>query len=409
MADPAVSPAIHPTRALVLSTGAFTICFAVWTIFAIIGLQIRETLSFSETQFGLLVGMPILTGSLIRVLLGVWTDRLGGRTVFTLTMLAAAAATFLLSFAQTYPQFLLAALGVGIAGGSFAVGVAYVSRFYPAGRQGTALGIFGVGNVGAAVTKFAAPFLMLALGWQGAAQVYAGVLAATAVLFWWLSEEDPVTAARSRGEAPARSFAAEFAPLSDIRVLRFSLYYFFVFGGFVALALWLPRYLVGVYGFDVAVAGLIGAAYSIPGSIFRAWGGALSDRHGARAVLYWTFGVSALAALALSLPTGQTAMAPAAFIALVFVLGLFMAIGKAAVFKHIPVYYPQNVGAVGGMVGMIGGLGGFVLPIVFGWLKDATGLWSSCFMVLFLIVAACFAWMHLTVRRLDRAPAGQPA
>ena len=161
MADPAVSPAIHPPRALVLSTGAFTICFAVWTIFAIIGLQIRETLSLSETRFGLLVGMPILTGSLIRVLLGVWTDRLGGRTVFTLTMLAAAAATFLLSFAQTYPQFLLAALGVGIAGGSFAVGVAYVSRFYPAGRQGTALGIFGVGNVGAAVTKFAAPFLML--------------------------------------------------------------------------------------------------------------------------------------------------------------------------------------------------------------------------------------------------------
>ena len=93
----------------------------------------------------------------------------------------------------------------------------------------------------------------------------------------------------------------------------------------------------------------------------------------------------------------------------VFLLGCAMGLGKAAVFKHIPVYYPQNVGAVGGMVGMIGGLGGFVLPIAFGWLKDATGLWSSCFMVLFLIVAACFAWMHLTVRRLDRAPAGQPA
>ena len=106
---------------------------------------------------------------------------------------------------------------------------------------------------------------------------------------------------------------------------------------------------------------------------------------------------------------GQPGLSPAAFIALVFVLGLFMAIGKAAVFKHIPAYYPQNVGAVGGMVGMIGGLGGFVLPIAFGWLKDATGLWSSCFMVLFLIVAACFAWMHLTVRRLDRTPAGQPA
>ena len=402
MASAAVSP--NATRALTLSTGAFTVCFAVWTIFSIIGLQIRETLSLTETQFGLLVGMPILTGSLVRVILGVWTDRLGGRLVFTLTMLAAALATFLLSYAQTYGQFLIAALGVGVAGGSFAVGVAYVSRFYPADRQGTALGIFGVGNIGSAVTKFAAPFLMLALGWQGAAQAYAAVLALTAVAFWLLSDDDPVIAAR--GKTPERSFAAEFAPLADIRVLRFSLYYFFVFGAFVALALWLPRYLIGVYGFEVAVAGMVGAAYSIPGSIFRAWGGALSDRYGARAVLYWTFAVSTLATLLLALPFG---MPPAGFIAVVFVLGLFMAIGKAAVFKHIPVYYPENVGAVGGMVGMIGGLGGFVLPLVFGWLRDVTGLWSSCFAALFVIAALCLIWMHAAVRRLNGAPTGQPA
>ena len=141
-------------RALWLSTIAFTVCFAVWTIFAIIGIRIKEELGLNETQFGLLVGTPILTGSLIRVALGIWTDQYGGRLVYTLTMLAAAIATFLLSYAHTYPQMLLAALGVGIAGGSFAVGVAYVSRWYPAEKQGTALGIFGAGNVGAAVTKF---------------------------------------------------------------------------------------------------------------------------------------------------------------------------------------------------------------------------------------------------------------
>ena len=387
-----------PMRALTLSTFAFTICFAVWTIFAIIGLQIREMLHLSDTQFGLLVGMPVLTGSLVRVVLGIWTDRLGGRTVFTLTMLAAAVATFLLSFATTYAQFLVAALGVGLAGGTFAVGVAYVSRFFPAERQGTALGIFGVGNVGAALTKFCAPFLMIALGWQGAAQVYAVVLAATALLFWLMSEEDPV-----RATAAPRSLKAEFAVMSDIRVLRFSLYYFFVFGGFVALALWLPSYLIGVYQFDVATAGMIGAAYSLPGSVFRAWGGSLSDKHGARAILYWTFGVSAVATLLLALPFG---FGPEAFIAIVFVLGLFMALGKAAVFKHIPVYYPQNVGAVGGMVGMVGGLGGFVLPLLFGWLRDLTGDWSSCFAALFVLVAVSLTWMHSAIRRL---PAAQPA
>ncbi|MDT1063988.1 nitrate/nitrite transporter [Paracoccus sp. CPCC 101403] len=394
------------SRALSLSTTSFVVCFAVWTIFSIIGIQIREELSLTETQFGLLVGMPILTGSLVRIILGVLTDRMGGRTVYTLTMLAASCATFLLSWATTYPQMLLAALGVGLAGGSFAVGVAYVSRWYPAGRQGTALGIFGVGNVGAAVTKFLAPFVMLAWGWQATAQIWAGALALTAVLFWVFSKDDPVTVQRRGTRAPLRSLKAEFAPLRNLQVWRFSAYYFFSFGAFVALALWLPHYLIGVYGFGVKTAGMIGAAYSIPASIFRAYGGVLSDRIGARTVMYWTLTVSLLATAILAIPTG---VPTPVFLAVIFVLGFFMSLGKAAVYKHIPTYYPQNVGAVGGLVGMIGGLGGFVLPLLFGWLKDTTGLWSSCFAVLFLLVAACLTWMHVSIRRLNRAPALQTA
>lgn len=383
-------------RALTLSTLAFTICFAVWTIFSIIGIQIKQQLSLTETQFGLLVGMPVLTGSLVRIVLGIATDRIGGRAVYTLTMLAAALATFLLSWATTYPQMLLAALGVGLAGGSFAVGVAYVSRFFDGSRQGTALGIFGVGNVGAAVTKFAAPFVMVAIGWQGVAQLWAAVLALTALAFWFLSKDDPVTAAR-HGRGPLRSLRAEFAPLSDLRVWRFSAYYFFSFGAFVALALWLPRYLIGVYGFDIGTAGLIGAAYSIPASIFRAYGGVLSDRIGARRVMYATFAVSLVTTGLLALVPG---LSVAAFLAAIFTLGFFMSLGKAAVYKHIPGYYPQNVGAVGGLVGMIGGLGGFFLPLLFGWLKDASGSWSSCFMVLFVLVAGCMLWMHLSIRQI---------
>ena len=318
---------------------------------------------------------------------------------------------------------LVAALGVGLAGGSFAVGVAYVSRFYPAGKQGTALGIFGVGNVGAAVTKFIAPFVLLAWGWQSVALIWAAALVVMAVVFWFTTEDDPVIRQRRiTGAGQPRSFLAEFEPLKDIRVWRFALYYFFVFGGFVALALWLPRYLIGVYGFDIATAGMIGAAYSIPASIFRAYGGVLSDRIGARTVLYWTFAVSAVCCAVLALPAADYVVRGIngpinfhfeigwlAFIAVAFVLGFFMAIGKAAVYKHIPVYYPGNVGAVGGLVGMIGGLGGFVLPIAFGALNDLTGVWSSCFMLLFVVVAACFAWMHVAILRMEqqRAMAAQ--
>lgn len=410
------------TRALTMSTIAFTVCFAVWTIFSIIGVGLKTELGLSETQFGLLIGTPVLTGSLVRVLLGVLTDRMGGRIVYVITMLAAALATFLLSFAQTYEQFLLAALGVGLAGGSFAVGVAYVSRFYPANKQGTALGIFGVGNVGSAVTKFLAPFVMLAWGWQSVALIWAAALAIMAVVFWFTTEDDPVIVQRRKESYQPKSLLGEFAPLRNVQVWRFALYYFFAFGAFVALTLWLPRYLIGVYGFDIATAGMVAAFYSVPASVFRAYGGTLSDRIGARTVLYWTFGVSLLVTAILAVPTSDFVLAgingpvslhfelsPWAFVGLVFVLGFFMSLGKAAVYKHIPVYYPQNVGAVGGLVGMIGGLGGFILPLLFGYLNDLTGIWSSCFVALFVLVVTAFLWMHLAVRRIERQPVGQPA
>jgi len=403
----------EPAKALWISTFAFTICFAVWTIFAIIGIRIKQELGLSETEFGLLVGTPVLTGSVVRILLGIWTERYGGRLVYTLTMLAAAVATFLLSYATTYMQMLIAGLGVGLAGGSFAVGVAYVSPFFPPEKQGTALGIFGAGNVGAAVTKFAAPFVLIAWGWQAVAEIWALVLAAMAIVFWFTTTDDPAFRARRDRGVASRSLLQEFAPLKNVQVWRFSLYYFFAFGGFVALSLWLPRYLVGAYGFNLEVAGMVAAAYSIPGSVFRAFGGVLSDKKGARSVMYAMLAVSAVATLVLSLPavtltSSAFGITPAVFIVVIFVLGFFMSLGKAAVFKHIPAYYPESIGAVGGIVGMMGGLGGFILPIVFGLLKDITGLWSSCFLLLFAIVAISLVWMHLSVRQLERRGSSAP-
>ncbi|MBY5754624.1 NarK/NasA family nitrate transporter [Rhizobium leguminosarum bv. viciae] len=399
----------EPAKALWISTVAFTLCFAVWTIFAIIGIRIKQDLGLNEAEFGLLVGTPVLTGSLVRIVLGIWTGRYGGRLVYTLTMLAAALATFLLSYAQTYTQMLIAGLGVGLAGGSFAVGVAYVSPFFPAEKQGTALGIFGAGNVGAAVTKFAAPFVLIAWGWQAVAEIWAVGLALMAIVFWFTTTDDPAFRLRRERRVATKSFVEEFAPLQNVQVWRFSLYYFFAFGGFIALSLWLPRYLVGVYGFNLETAGMIAAAYSIPGSIFRAFGGVLSDKKGARSVMYTMFAVSAVATLILSLPAADASgtgpafgITPVIFIVVIFVLGFFMSLGKAAVYKHIPAYYPENVGAVGGVVGMMGGLGGFILPIAFGLLKDMTGLWSSCFLLLFAIVVISLIWMHLSVKQLSR-------
>ncbi len=407
-------------RALALSTLAFTACFAVWTIFSIIGVAIKQELSLTEFQFGLLVATPILTGSLTRIFLGVWTEKYGGRLIFSGQMILTALATWALTFADSYPMYLLAALGIGLAGGSFIIGVAYVSRWYDAGHQGTALGIFGAGNVGAAVTKFVAPFVMVAYGWHGVAHVWAIGLAIVGIAFFLLAKDDPELVERRRKGIKAPSFAEQFAPLKNIQVWRFSLYYFFVFGAFVALALWMPHYLISVYGVDVKTAGMAAASFSLSASLFRAYGGHLSDRFGARAVMYWTFGFSLVFLFMLSYPPTEyivqgkegpiafsTRMGLWPFVVALFALGFFMSLGKAAVFKHIPVYYPKHVGAVGGLVGMIGGLGGFVLPIAFGALLDLTGIYTSCFALLFVIVAISLAWMHLSIRAMERAAHGE--
>lgn len=405
------------TTALTTSTLAFTVCFAVWTIFSIIGIKIKAELGLNDTQFGLLVATPILTGSLSRIFLGIWADQYGGKLIFTLVMLVTAFAVFLLTLANTYPMFLLAALGLGLAGGSFAVGVSYVSKWYPQNQQGTALGIFGMGNVGAAVTNFGAPILLVALGgqWKSVALVYACVLAVTAVLYFIFAKDDPAHRARKKQGVKHDSFIKQLAPLKHMQVWRFAFYYFFVFGGYVALALWLPRFYTGAYGLPLATAGMLAAVYALPGSIFRALGGWMSDKIGARAVMYWTFGVSLAVLFFLSYPATDYTVAGIdgpidfnitiplwAFIGLTIILGFMMSLGKAAVYKHIPVYYPDHVGAVGGMVGLIGGLGGFFMPIAFGLMNDMIGVWTSCFMLLALLVAVNLTWMHFAILRSEK-------
>lgn len=402
-------------RALGISTFAFTVCFAVWTIFSIIGVKIQQDLGLSDTQFGLLVATPVLTGSISRIFLGIWTERYGGRIVFPLQMLVTAASVWMMTTVQTYEMFLLVALGLGLAGGSFIVGVSYVSRWFDKKHQGTALGVFGAGNVGAAVTNFAAPFLVVAVGWEGTAKIYAVALVAMAIGFYLFAKTDPEHERRqSTGESHV-SLAAQLAPLKKAQVWRFSAYYFFVFGAFVALASFLPRYYVGAYGLELTTAGILAGCYSLPGSIFRALGGWMSDKWGARFVIYLTFLVSLIVLFVMSYPGSHyvvrginstfefdIAVSLNLFVGLSVVLGFVMSLGKAAVYKHIPVYYPNHVGSVGGLVGMIGGLGGFFLPIAFGMLLDATGIWTAPFMLLFVLVAVSMGWMHLSIRRIER-------
>ena len=393
---------------LASSTFAFTICFAVWMMFAVLGIPIKKQLGLNETEFGLLAAMPVLTGSLVRVPLGIWTDRFGGRIVFFVLMLSTVVPIWLMSYATEYWHFLVLALFVGLAGGSFSVGTPYVARFFPKNRQGLAMGVFGAGNSGSALTKFVAPAMIVAAGgsWTIVPQVYSAAMLATALLFWFGSASRP-----EHKVASTASFAGQLKLLKDPRVLRYCQYYSVVFGGYVAMALWMTKYYIGEYGFDMQLAAFLAACFSLPGGVLRAIGGWASDRFGAYKTTWWVMWVCWVCFFILSYPqtnftvltvdgprTFHIGLNPWVFTALMFVVGVAMAVGKASVFKFISDEFSDNIGAVSGIVGLAGGLGGFILPILFGALVDLTGVRSSCFMLLYGTVCVSLVCMYFSFR-----------
>jgi NNP family nitrate/nitrite transporter-like MFS transporter len=401
------------------STTAFTVCFMVWMMFAVIGIPIKQNLGLNETQFGVLVALPVLTGSLIRLPLGMWTDRFGGRIVFFILMLSTIVPIWMISRATEFWHFLVTGLFVGVAGGSFTVGISYCARWFPRQRQGFAMGIFGMGNTGAAVTKLVAPTIVVAYGWTMVPQIYAVLMTVTAILFWFFTFTDEEHASG----AATVTVKEQLQVLKDPTVWRYSQYYSIVFGGYVALSLWMTKYYISEYGFDIQLAALLAAGFSIPGGVLRAIGGWFSDKYGAHFITWWVLWISLVCLFFLSYPqteftiltvsgpkTFHIGLGPTLFTIIMFTMGIAFAIGKASVFKYISDDYPHNIGVVSGVVGLAGGMGGFVLPIMFGALVDLTGVRSSAFMLMFGVVWVSLMWMYFTeVRPLNVAkPSQQP-
>lgn len=398
----AVSP--EASRVLLVAFGLFTLFFAVWVMFGIIGLKMRKELGMSEGEFALLAAIPVLTGSVLRVPVGIITDRIGGRNMMITLLLITALPTYLVSQINSYEMALVLAFFIGMAGTSFAAGVAWVSAWYPPERKGYALGLFGLGNVGAALTGLMAPVLLTLVatggllggliggGWRFIPTMYAVLLVVAAVLVPF------VTPKPDRKPAEGRGLAEMLSPLKIVRVWRFGFYYFTVFGGFVALTLWLPKYYVDVYGYELRSAGLMTALFIFPASLIRPIGGIISDRVGARPVIASSFAVMAATLIALS-----TGLSIVPFVAVILVMGLAMGVGMAAVYTYIPRYFGNDVGAVGGLVGALGALGGFILPLVFAWVKvRSDGNAESTWLVLLVLLALSALMLSAAVMRLRR-------
>lgn len=409
-------------QVLWMSTVGFTLMFAVWLMFGVLGLPIRTELGLTPVQLSWISAVAVLNGAIWRLPFGILTDRYGGRIVFTAMLVVTSIPAFLVSQAQSYTQLLIYAFLAGLAGNSFAVGIAWNSAWFPAHRQGTALGIFGAGNVGASVTKLVGPALIAVVpaagllggvvpgGWRFVPFMYGVLLLMMAAVMWM------GTPRTDRIPGQGRSLPDMLKPLRNMSVWRFSLYYVVVFGAYVALAAWLPRYYVDVFGLELSNAALLTALFIFPASLLRPVGGYLADRFGARRVMYASFGAMLAATLVLSMPEGhivlylpesvepsgvrevmQFTMSVWLFTALVFVVGIAMGVGKAAVYKYIPDYFPRDVGAVGGLVGALGALGGFFLPPFFAYGERLTGMPQMTFLILFLLTLISVIWMHLTV------------
>ncbi len=473
-------------KILFFNTLAFTICFAAWMLNGVLVTFLVENQVFDwgPIEIGWLMGIPVLTGALFRLPAGILTDKFGGKPIYGILLLLCAIPMFLLSYADSFKSFALASFGFGLTGVSFAIGIAFTSVWYPKHWQGTALGIFGAGNAGAALTTLLAPTLLNKLtdngenldGWRTLPIIYAAALLVMGIVFLLFTEN-------KKPASSGKTLVKMLSPLKNIRVWRFGLYYFLVFGCFVALSQWLVPYFVNVYYMPLVTAGIFAALFSFPSGVIRAFGGWMSDKLGARRVMYWILGSSALISFMLIVPKmdiyspgkGIMAQRPGTvtrvseteikveeqryplqvkpttfenlddqalifptkevwqesvvdegqkvqkrellakgvtriyfqanvwiFAALVILLGSIWGIGKAAVYKFIPDYFPDEVGVVGGMVGVLGGLGGFFCPIIFGYLLEGTGLWTSCWMFMFFLSLVCLLWMHSVVTKMMR-------
>lgn len=473
-------------RILFFNTLAFMISFSAWMLNGTLVsfLTDNHVFEWSPVQIGWLLGVPVLTGSIFRLPVGLLTDRFGGRYVFSLLLIISAVPMFFLSFANSYFIFLLCSFGFGLTGASFAVGVAYTSVWYPAKWQGTALGIFGAGTTGAALTTLITPSVLISLtehgknieGWRMLPVIYAAILLLMGIVFYLFTEN-------KKPPTTGKTFIQLLEPLQNIRVWRFGLYYFLVFGCFVAFSQWLVPYYLNVYYLPFVKAGMIASLFSFPAGIVRTAGGWLSDKYGPRKVLISVLIASVLFSFLLIFPKmelyspgkGVTAKTEGMvtfisddkiiineteyqlnplkgkadlneddflilpqkimwqipnvsvgdtvkknqliakgiskinfqanvniFVIFVLLLGISWGVGMGAVYKFIPMYFPNTVGVVGGTVGVLGGLGGFFGPIIFGYLLEFSGLWTSSWVFIFLLSLACFIWMQITINKMNK-------
>ncbi|WP_444908466.1 MFS transporter [Microbulbifer sp. TRSA005] len=395
-------------RVLIFASAMFAANFSVWTLYAVLGVEVRGQLDLSATEYGILLAAPILSGALLRFPAGLLVEYFSAKKLILLQMLLLLPVLLLLPYIESYGEHLLAGLWLGISGVSFVLGIRYITPWFERRQQGTAMGIFGAGNAGAAITLALAPAIQNWLGREWIGPIYAVGILLMVVLFEFCAPEE-TRYMRSRNKAKIQH---HLRPLMQIKVWRYGLYYYFVFGSFLALLLWLPNYYLAVYEVSTQVAMALTLLFVALSSSLRALGGWFADRYGARTVNWSVFWTCLVCLFFLSYPpTSMTIhgverdvhlnieVGIELFTLLLLVIGIAQGFGRASVYKALHDNFPAHMGSVGGTVATIGALGGFTLPVLFGIAQDLVGIHSAAFMLLYGVLAVCMLVMYLAIQR----------
>jgi MFS transporter, NNP family, nitrate/nitrite transporter len=378
-------------RALFLSTSAFAASFAVWGLIGALAPTFAQAYGLSAKAKSLMIAIPVLLGALGRIPAGMLADRFGGRHVFAALLVLSAVPAIFIGFSNSYSALIVLGLFLGIAGSTFPVGVGFTSKWFTADQQGTALGIYGMGNIGQSVAVFGAPVLAIALGsWRPVFFIFTAVSIVWGLVFF-LTARDAASPTKPKTMADNLGVLRR-EPLAWI----LSLFYFLTFGGFVAFSIYLPTLLKDNFKLSAADAGARTAGFVLLATLMRPVGGMLADRRGGARVLVFVFLAIAVLATLMGCPWMPTFTAGA--LGAAAALGL----GNGAVFKLVPQYFPKETATVTGLVGAFGGLGGFFPPLVLGVLRDATGAYTWGFVFLALFALLCLTINYFVFLKPDR-------
>ena len=375
-------------KALFFSTTAFAVSFAVWGLIGALAPVFTQLYNLSATQKSVMIAFPVLLGSIGRLFAGLMGDKFGGRIVMSVLLVFSAIPAIAIGFSSSFEQLLLFGLLLGVAGTTFPVGVGYTSKWFAPQKQGTALGVYGMGNIGQSIAVFFAPVLALQLGdWRTVFFIFAAVTFAWGVVYFLAAPKDRTT-------GPPKTLSESLRPLKNSSTAWIlSLFYFLTFGGFVALALYMPTFLREIFNLTPTDAGARTAGFVLLATIMRPIGGNLADKFGGAKVLVVVF--IAIAAFSLLLSFDTIVPFTIGALSCAAALGL----GNGAVFKLVPQYFPKETGTVTGLVGAFGGLGGFFPPIELGLVKDAFGTYTFGFVLLSLFSLACLTVNYFSFLR----------